>query len=62
LVSGLHASVNMHIDSAWIDADTKLKYANYTRYYEHFGQHPERIKNMYLVFAVVNRAVGKVKD
>ena len=43
MVSGLHTSVNMHIDSNFYDAERDLMYANYTRYYEHFGSHPERI-------------------
>ena len=43
MISGLHTSVNMHIDSNFYDSDKDLFYANYTRYYEHFGNHPERI-------------------
>ena len=62
MISGLHSSVNMHIDSNFYDADKNITFANYTRYFEHFGKHPERIKNMYLVYAMVTRAVNKVQD
>jgi ERO1-like protein alpha len=61
-ISGLHASVNMHVASRYFDADLNRTYANHTMYFEAIGRHPDRIKNLYFVYAMVVRAVNRIHE
>ena len=62
IISGLHASVNMHIAANYYDADKDIIFANRKRYFERFGSYPERIKNLYFNYAMVVRSINKIHD
>jgi ERO1-like protein alpha len=62
LISGLHTSVNMHVSSNYMDVDKNNTYANHDMYYEKIGNSPDRIKNMYFLYALLIRAVNRIHD
>lgn len=57
LMSGLHTSINMHVADAFENDKGELE-ANTTYFLEKIGKHPERIKNLYLIYAALLRAVS----
>ena len=64
LVSGLHTSINMHVTTHFTDISNKnsnLTYPDHSRYHTAIGVHPERLKNMYFLYAVVLRAVNRAE-
>jgi ERO1-like protein alpha len=61
LISGVHASVNMHIASHWTEESNET-FRNYTAYYEGLGKYPDRIKNMHFVYALTVRALNLVAN
>ena len=62
-ISGLHASINMHVAANYYDQDGgDQPYMNHSMYYHSLGKHPERLKNMHFVYALVVRAVNRVHE
>ena len=61
-ISGLHASVNMHVATNYIDVEKNLSYPNHTMYLNSVGRHEDRIKNLHLLFALVVRSINLVHD
>ncbi len=59
LVSGLHASVNMHISTHYVDDDLR-EFANHSMYLNGLGRHPDRIKNLHMLYALVIRSVNLI--
>lgn len=57
IISGLHASISMHIARRYLKGE--LWGMNPAIYKERLKDHPERISNLNLAFAVVARAVSK---
>lgn len=57
LISGLHASISMHIAKRYLFGERWG--VNTSIYRERLREHPERIANLKLAFAVVLRAVSK---
>jgi len=63
LISGLHASINIHICKHWQgQADEEGRWVfneNLDLYRERIAEHPERIKNLYFAFLFLLRSVSK---
>ncbi|CDW82655.1 endoplasmic oxidoreductin-1 [Stylonychia lemnae] len=59
LISGMHASVNMHVSKNFYDQKTNYATPNHAMYLNVIGQHEDRLKNLYFLFAVVLRAVNR---
>ncbi len=63
LLSGLHASTNIHISLEFYPpskaAGRDKWMPNPERFMQHYGQHPERLKNLHFGFVVLLRAVRK---
>lgn len=57
IISGLHASISMHIAKRYLTGE--VWGVNPAIYKERLRDHPERISNLNLAFAVVVRAVSK---
>ena len=62
LISGLHASVNIHVSTHYVDVERNTTYANHDMYYDKVGNSPDRIKNMYFLYALLIRAVNRIHD
>lgn len=62
LISGIHASVNMHVARNYYDQDTNTSYPNHTMYFYGIGNHPDRLKNLHLVYAITMRALNVVHE
>ncbi|KAL2920182.1 endoplasmic oxidoreductin-1 [Polyrhizophydium stewartii] len=60
LISGLHSSISIHICDQWLDRNTGNWIANLGCYIERIALHPERLENLYFVWAVTVRAVSKL--
>lgn len=61
-VSGLHASVNMHVATNYIDAEKNISYPNHDMYLNSIGNHPDRLKNLHFVYALVVRSINLIHD
>lgn len=59
-VSGLHASVNIHISHNYHDSETNQTYPNHTMYLEKIGAHRDRLRNLHMVYALVVRAINRI--
>ena len=65
LLSGMHASVSLHIAESWFPPSKRLGRsewsANPAMFKRHFGGHPERLMNVHFAFVVMLRALAKAK-
>ncbi|RDI89671.1 Dipeptidyl-peptidase 5 [Venturia inaequalis] len=61
LVSGMHASISTHLCWDYLDQSTGLWHPNTTCYKQRLHDHPERISNIYFNYALLVRAVGKLR-
>ncbi|TID17350.1 endoplasmic oxidoreductin [Venturia nashicola] len=61
LVSGMHASISTHLCWDYFNQSTGLWYRNTTCYKQRLHNHPERISNLYFNYALLVRAVGKLR-
>ena len=59
LMSGLHTSINTHISDGFFEEDEKV--TNMTYFYSRVGDHEDRIKNLYLVYAAAVKAVSLIE-
>jgi ERO1-like protein alpha len=57
LISGLHASINMHVSSNYHPPSLNINIKNHTLYLNAIGFHEERLKNLYFIYATVLRAI-----
>lgn len=62
IVSGMHASISTHLCDQYLNQTTGEWGPNLQCYKERLYDHPERISNLYFNYALVLRAVGKLKD
>ena len=62
VISGMHASISMHLCYNYLNTTTGIWGPNLACYEERLHKHPERISNIYFNFALVARAVGKVRQ
>ena len=60
-MSGLHTSINTHISNGFPLSGSKLDTINQTYFLEAVGNHKDRVKNLYFLFAVVVKAVVKME-
>ena len=62
LLSGLHASINLHISKSFYPPKKGVREgwgANVARFKEHFAGHSERLNNLQFAFVVLLRAIHK---
>ncbi|KAL1303997.1 hypothetical protein AAFC00_000441 [Neodothiora populina] len=62
VVSGLHASISTHLCYDYLNQTTGQWGPNLECYKWRLHKYPERISNLYFNFALVSRAVSKLKD
>ncbi|ODQ67531.1 endoplasmic oxidoreductin [Nadsonia fulvescens var. elongata DSM 6958] len=62
LVSGMHASVSTHLSYEYLNTTTGKWGPNLDQFMSRVGNYPERISNIYFNYALVSRAVAKLKD
>ncbi|KAF7185936.1 Endoplasmic reticulum oxidoreductin-1 [Pseudocercospora fuligena] len=62
VISGMHASISTHLCYDYLNQWTGEWGPNLTCYKERLHGKPERISNLYFNFALVSRAVGKLRD
>jgi hypothetical protein len=61
VISGMHASINAHICWDYLNQSTGTWGPNLRCYEERLHHHPERISNLYFNYALVLRAVTKLR-
>lgn len=62
VISGMHASISTHLCYDYLNQTTGQWGPNLQCYKERLHEHPERISNLYFNYALVLRAVGKLRD
>ncbi|KAI8361998.1 endoplasmic reticulum Oxidoreductin 1-domain-containing protein [Mortierella sp. GBAus27b] len=62
LISGLHASISIHICDEWFNQTTGEWGPNLDCFVSRVGMHPERLENIYFDYVVMLRAVSKISD
>ncbi|KAK3616994.1 endoplasmic oxidoreductin-1 [Elasticomyces elasticus] len=62
VISGMHASISTHLCHDYLNQTTGEWGPNLECYKERLHEHPERISNLYFNYALVLRAVGKLRD
>ncbi|KAK3845216.1 MAG: endoplasmic reticulum Oxidoreductin 1-domain-containing protein, partial [Linnemannia gamsii] len=62
LISGLHASISIHICDEWFNQTTGKWGPNLDCFVSRVGMHPERLENIYFDYVVLLRAVTKISD
>lgn len=61
LISGMHASISTHICNDYLNQTTGKWGPNLQCYQDRLATHPERISNLYFNYAVLLRAVTKLR-
>ncbi|KAJ5664610.1 Endoplasmic reticulum oxidoreductin-1 [Penicillium macrosclerotiorum] len=61
LISGMHASISTHLCWDYLNQTTGEWHPNMQCYKDRLHNHPERISNMYFNYALVSRAVAKLR-
>ncbi|KAF2085624.1 endoplasmic oxidoreductin [Saccharata proteae CBS 121410] len=62
VISGMHASISTHLCYEYLNQTTGQWGPNLSCYEQRLHDHPERISNLYFNYALVLRAVGKLKQ
>lgn len=62
VVSGMHASISTHICNEYLNRTSGEWVPNLQCYLERLHDHPERLSNLYFNYALLLRAVGKLRD
>ncbi|KAI5366604.1 Putative endoplasmic reticulum oxidoreductin 1, ERO1-like superfamily [Septoria linicola] len=62
VISGMHASISTHLCYDYLNQQTGEWGPNLTCYKERLHNRPDRISNIYFNFALMSRAVGKLRD
>lgn len=62
VISGMHASISTHLCYDYLNQTTGEWGPNLECYKERLHHHPERISNLYFNYALVLRAVGKLRS
>jgi competence transcription factor ComK len=58
-MSGLHTSINMHVAYNFFDMQTNRTYVNHKMFLNAIGKHPDRIRNLFFLYAVIVKAVNR---
>lgn len=61
IISGMHASISTHICWDYFNQQTGEWVRNLTCYKTRLHDHPDRISNLYFNYALVNRAIAKLR-
>ena len=61
VISGMHASISTHICHDYLNQSTGTWGPNLQCYTDRLGSHPDRISNLYFNYALVLRAVAKLR-
>lgn len=61
IISGMHASISTHICWDYFNQTTGEWVRNLQCYKERLHEHPERVSNLYFNYALVTRAVAKLR-
>lgn len=61
IISGMHASINTHICNDYLNQTTGTWGPNLACYTSRLATHPERISNLYFNYALLLRAVSKLR-
>ncbi|KAL9610204.1 MAG: hypothetical protein Q9167_005081 [Letrouitia subvulpina] len=61
IISGMHASISMHICNDYLNQTTGTWGPNLQCYTDRLATHPERISNLYFNYALLLRAVTKLR-
>lgn len=62
IISGMHASISTHLCHDYLNQTTGEWGPNLQCYKDRLHGHPDRISNLYFNYALVLRAVGKLRD
>lgn len=62
LISGMHASISIHICNDYLDRSTGEWKPNLQCFIERIAQHPERLQNVYFIHVVLIRALAKLAE
>ncbi|KAK4947260.1 endoplasmic oxidoreductin-1 [Elasticomyces elasticus] len=62
VISGMHASISAHLCYDYLNQTTGQWGPNLQCYKERLHNHPERMSNLYFNYALVLRAVGKLRN
>ncbi|KAI3402459.2 ERO1 [Candida oxycetoniae] len=62
LVSGMHASIAVHLSNEYLDSVTGEFYPNLDVFMQRVGKFNDRLSNIYFNFALVSQALVKLKD
>ncbi|KAK7207031.1 endoplasmic reticulum Oxidoreductin 1 [Myxozyma melibiosi] len=61
VISGMHASVAIHLCNEYLNYDTGEWGPNLECYMKKVGDHPDRVSNVYFNYALVSKAVAKLR-
>lgn len=62
VISGMHASISTHLCYDYLNQTTGKWGPNLTCYEQRLHNYPDRISNLYFNYALIMRAVGKIKQ
>lgn len=62
VISGLHASISIHICNEYLDPVTKQWGPNLECFISRISQHPERLQNVYFDYVLMMRALSKAGE
>ncbi|KOS14257.1 endoplasmic oxidoreductin 1 precursor [Malassezia pachydermatis] len=62
VISGLHASISIHICNEYLDQDTMTWGPNLECFLTRISQHPERLQNVYFDYVIMMRALSKAGE
>lgn len=62
VISGLHASISIHICNEYLDPETKTWGPNLECFMTRISQHPERLQNVYFDYVLMMRALSKAGE
>ncbi|UZJ54211.1 hypothetical protein CBS101457_003531 [Exobasidium rhododendri] len=62
IISGLHASISIHICHDYLDIKTGEWKPNLECFVERIAQHPERLQNVYFNHVILTRAMAKLAE
>lgn len=62
LVSGMHASIAVHLSREYLNSETGEFYPNLKVFMERVGMHNDRLSNIYFNYALVSQAIVKLSE
>lgn len=62
LISGMHASIAVHLSNEYLDANTGKFYPNLEVFMERVGKFNDRLSNIYFNYALVTQAIVKLNE